>query len=121
MAVRRSGTGNRQKIAQGKNIAYVVGYGRLPEGTTAKHIYGVFALGMEVEKDTGKIMQVSSTAVPDHGNEVLRRILVGKSLEDDLERINEAIRSRFVDRTRGAVLAALEDLIRRFKEHEKDS
>ena len=117
MAVRRSGSADRQS----KNIAYVVGYGRLPEGTTAKHIYGFFALGMEVEMGTGKIIQVSSTAVPDYGNEVLRKILVGRSLEDDLDRINEAIRSRFVDRTRGAIQAALEDLVRRFKEHEKTS
>jgi beta-lactamase class A len=121
MVVKRSGSGDRQKVGQSTNVAYVVGYGRLPDGTSAKHMYGVFALAIEVERETGKILEVSSTAVPDHGNEVLRKILVGKKLEDDLDHINEEIRSRFVDRTRGAVLAALEDVVRRFKEHDKGS
>jgi hypothetical protein len=108
---------NRRK----KDTVYVVGYARLPDGTTAKHVYSILGLGIELEKESGKILEVSCTTLPPHGSEVLRKIFVGKSLEKDFDNITEEIRSRYIDRTRGALLAAIEDLLKRFNEAKKQN
>lgn len=101
---------------EGKNIVYVVGYARVPDGTTAKHVYGIFGLGMELEKESGKILEISCTTLPSRGSEFLRKMLVTRSLEKDFKSITQEIRSRYIDRTSGAVLAALEDALRQLSE-----
>ncbi|HXG51782.1 MAG TPA: DUF3870 domain-containing protein [candidate division Zixibacteria bacterium] len=102
------------------DVLYVVGYGRLPEGTTAKHVYNVLGLGLELDRESGTILEVSCTTVPPHGNEVLRKIIVGKKLEKDYGAITRQIRRHYIDRTRGALLAALEDVLTRLKEAKSD-
>jgi len=109
------------KARRKKEIVYVVGYARLPDGTTAKHVYSILGLGMELERENGKIFEVSCTTLPSHGNEVLRKIFVGKSIEKDFDNLAKEIRSRYIDRTRGALLAALEDLLKRFNEAKKQN
>lgn len=103
------------------DIVYLVGYGRLPEGTTAKHVYNILGLGVELDRESGTILEVSCTTVPPHGNEILRKIIVGKRLEKDFALISRQIRRRYIDRTRGALLAALEDILTRSKEAKSDS
>lgn len=103
------------------DVVYVVGYGRLPEGTTAKHVYNMLGLGVELDRESGTILEVSCTTLPPHGNEVLRKIIIGKKLEKDYEHIAKQIRHRYIDRTRGALLAALEDILARAREAKTDS
>ena len=74
---------------------------------------------MGYEKETQKIVEVSCTILPSYGNDFIRDILLGKSLEEDLKTITEQIRSRYICRTRNALLAALDDLLKRLREHEK--
>lgn len=103
------------------DVVYVVGYGRLPDGTTAKHVYNMLGLGVELDRASGTILEVSCTTMPPHGNEILRKIIVGKKLEKDYDLIARQIRRRYIDRTRGALLAALEDILTRAKEAKSDS
>lgn len=101
------------------NTIYVVGHARLPAETTAKHVYEILSLGLALDKDTKKILEVSCTTLPPYGNEFIREILLGKNLVEDLNKIFDEIRSRFICRTRNALLAALDDLLKRLREHEK--
>jgi hypothetical protein len=101
------------------NTIYIVGHARLPAETTAKHVYEMLSLGLALDKDTKKILEVSCTTLPPYGNEFIREILLGKNLVEDLNKIADEIRSRFICRTRNALLAALDDLLKRLREHEK--
>ena len=113
----------RNNSCKGKSddVVYVVGYGRLPEGTTAKHVYNILGLGVELDRESGTILEVSCTTLPPHGNEVLKKIIVGKKLEKDFELIASEIKRCYIDRTRGALLAALEDILARAKEAKSES
>ncbi len=102
-----------------RDVIYVVGYARLPSETTAKHVYGTLGLGLALDRRTGRILEVSCTTLPPYGNEFLRELFLGKSIEEDLKTITQEIRSRYVCRTRNALLAALQDVLKRLKEHEK--
>lgn len=106
-------------MRSGRDTIYVVGHARLPAETSAKHVYDILSLGLALEKETKKIVEVSCTILPSYGNDFVRDILLGKRLEEDLETITDQIRSRYICRTRNALLAALDDLLKRLREHEK--
>jgi len=118
MATRRSPLEGR-RMRNGRDIIYVVGHARLPTETSAKHVYDILSLGLALQKETQKIVEVSCTILPSYGNDFIRDILLGKSLEEDLKTITEQIRSRYICRTRNALLAALDDLLKRLREHKK--
>ncbi len=102
-----------------KDAIYVVGHAKLPAETTAKHVYELLSIGLLLERETKRILEVSCTTCPAYGSEVIQTILLGKRLEEDLAVITEEIRSHYVCKTRNALLAALDDLIKRLREHEK--
>ena len=102
-----------------KEIIYVVGQAKFPTGTSARRVYEVLSLGLALDKETGRILEVSSTLLPGYGNEFIRALLLGKRLDEDFKTITEEIRARYICRTRNALLAALDDLLKRLREHEK--
>ena len=63
-------------------------------------------------------MEASSTLLPPLENEFIRKLLMGRKIEEDRESIINEIRSRYISRAKDALLAALEDLLKRFKEHQ---
>ena len=109
------------KMKPERDVVYVVGYAKLPAETTAKHVYGVLGLGLLLDRRTGRILEVSSTLLPPYGNEFIKEFLLGKRIEEDIDTITAEIRSRYVCRTRNALLAAVDDLLKRYKEHERQS
>lgn len=119
MPPRKKGPLRGGKMKIGKDVIYVVGHARLPSETTAKHVYDIISLGLALDQETGRILEVSCTTLPPYGNEFIRDILVGKKIEEDLSAITEEIRSRYICRTSNALLAALEDLCNRLKERER--
>ena len=104
-----------------RDVIYIVGHAKLPAETTSKHVYGVLSLGLLLDRRTGRILEVSSTLLPSYGNEFVKELLLGKKIEEDIDAITAEIRSKYVCRTRNAVLAAVEDLLKRYQEHEKQS
>lgn len=119
MSGRRKSPLEGRGMRSGRETIYVVGHARLPAETSAKHVYDILSLGLALEKATKKIVEVSCTTLPAYGNEFIRGLLLGKRLEEDLKFITEQIRSRYICRTRNALLAALDDLLKRLREHEK--
>lgn len=69
-----------------------------------------------MERATGRILEVSCTTLPPYGNEFIRELLLGKRIDEDLKTITEEIRSRYICRTSDALLAALQDLVKRLRE-----
>lgn len=119
MATKRSSPSRGSKMKSLSNVVYVVGHAKLPAETTAKHVYELLSLGLALDKDTKKVLEVSCTIVPPYGAKIIREILLGKKIDDELDVIVEEIHSRYVCRTRNALIAALDDLLKRLREHEK--
>ncbi len=119
MATKRKSPLGGGKMKPAKDVIYVVGHARLPSETTAKQVYEILSLGLELDRETKRILEVSCTTLPPYGNEFIRGLLLGKKIDEDFKTIGEEIRSHYICRTRNALLAALEDLLKRLREHEK--
>ncbi len=119
MASKRKSPLRGGKMKPARDIIYVVGHARLPSETSAKHVYEILSLGLALDRRTGRILEVSCTTLPPYGNEFIRDLLLGKRVEEDLKTIAEEIRSHYICRTRNALLAALEDLLKRLREHQR--
>lgn len=113
----RSERGSRMK--QKKETIYAVGYAKLPSETTAKQVYEILAIGLRIDQQTGKILDASCTNLPSLGNDFLKEILIGKKIDEEIGIIAEEVRARYLCRTRNAVLAALDDLLKRLGELKK--
>src|SRR3989338_8033606 len=85
----------------------------------SKQVYDILSLGLALDRETKRILEVSCTTLPPYGNEFIRELLLGKKIDEDFKTIGEEIRSHYICRTRNALLAALEDLLKRLREHEK--
>lgn len=119
MATKRSSPSRGTKMQSFSNTIYIVGHARLPAETAAKHVYEMLSLGLALDIETKKIVEVSCTTLPPYGNEFIREIFLEKRIDEDLDTIVEEIRSKYICRTRNALLAALDDLLKRLREHEK--
>lgn len=96
------------------------GYSRLPEGMTAKEVYGVFGLGLEIETRTGEIIDAVSTLVTPMGNEFLSSVLIGHNiLKHGLDAPIAQIENRYFGAGKKAIIAAIRDANERFEEFKR--
>jgi len=119
MSLGNVGPPRESRMKQRKKTIYAAGYAKLPFETTAKHVYEILAIGLVLDPETGRILDFSCTTLPELGNDFLKEIFLGKKIDGEIAIIAEEIRARYLCRTRNAVLAALEDLLKRLKEPRK--
>ena len=93
----------------------VAGSARLPEGVTAKHVFGCITIELEIDLVDSTIVDVSCTLIPSLGGKILHNALVGSKIDEGIEKAIIQLDSRFFSVTRRAVIAALEDAYRWYK------
>ncbi len=93
----------------------VAGSARLPEGVTAKHVFGCITIELEIDLVDSTIVDVSCTLIPSLGGKILHNALVGSKIDEGIEKAIIQLDSRFFSVTRRAVIAALEDAYRCYK------
>lgn len=95
------------------NTIIIGGVSRLPkELSQGESLQAV----VELESDTGKVVQVSFTPSPPIIEKMLSDIMIGMKLEEDGEKMVESIRVRLHHRSQKAYMAAIRDLIREYNE-----
>jgi len=75
------------------------------------------ALEVEMDPYDMRIVDASCDCLPSLGRKFLVGLLVGSTLEDDLTGAITEIRSRYSGITQRAMIAAVEDVLRRCSEH----
>ncbi len=85
----------------------LVGHARLPENITAKHVFGVFGVELEVDPRTSIVIDASVTAIPSLGEKFLLDLLVSHNLADGIDKITNAIERRYFGAAQRAIIAAL--------------
>ena len=95
----------------------VAGSARLPEGVTAKHVFGCITIELEIDLVDSTIVDVSCTLIPSLGGKILHNALVGSKIDEGIEKAIIQLDSRFFSVTRRAVIAALEDAYRWYKKY----
>ncbi len=107
-------------VAGGKAVApptlIFAGFARLPAGAGVIHGKGVLALELEVDPYDMRIVDAACDCIPELGQNFLTGLLVGSMLKDGLADAVTAIRSRYFGITQRAMIAAVEDVLRRYED-----
>jgi len=92
------------------------GFARLPANAAHMYASGVLAVELEVDPYDMKVVDAACNCLPALGQKFLIGILVGKKLDDGLEHAIKEIRARYFSTAQRAMIAALEDVLRNYKE-----
>jgi hypothetical protein len=91
----------------------VGGQARLPKEITEAEVFQVIA---EVEAATGKVLAVEIAPIAPLILEMLKQLLVGVSLKNDMHELLQEIELRLFHRAKKAVIVATKDMAREYRE-----
>lgn len=94
----------------------VAGYGKLPQGTSAEQLHKVLAFVAIAERESGVVLEASSTLATSVADTYVSNALVGMSLRTDTARYIEFLMENYQGLAQRAVIAAFRDLVRRFND-----
>lgn len=98
-----------------QNTIICTGYSRLPDGMAAKNLYGVMGVGFEIDPETDKILNTSSTFITNMCTDFINSIFVGHSLRDGIEEQIEIFETRYFGLGKKAIIMAMKDAYNQFK------
>ncbi len=114
---------NTVRAAAGKEGApptlIFAGFARLPANAGVPQGGGVLALELEVDPYDMRIVDAACDCIPALGQKFLIGLLAGRKLEDGLVDVVVEIRARYFSITQRAMIAALEDVLKRYEEFKK--
>ena len=93
----------------------IAGRARVPEGITAKHVFGCLTIELEVDPVNSVVVDISCTLVPHLGEKILSNALLGNKIEEGIKEAITQLNKRFFNVIRRALIAALEDAYRWYK------
>ncbi|HHY39504.1 MAG TPA: DUF3870 domain-containing protein [Clostridia bacterium] len=91
----------------GLNTIFLTGYARLPAGITASELYRVVGIGIEVDAVTSEIVSADCTLATEVGRNFFSRLVVGKRLDEEFDKIVEEIERRYQGNAQKALITAL--------------
>ena len=97
----------------------VAGSARLPEGITAKHVFGYLTIELEIDPVDSTVVDISCTLSPHVSEKMLHKALLGNKIDEGIKEAITQLNERFFNATRGAVIAALEDAYRWYQRYLK--
>lgn len=83
-----------------------VGYARLPEGTTMEVLYKVFGVGLEIDPQSGIIVNAQMTSATKLGNDFISKFFINKNIETDFRDILEQLSRHYRGQGCKAIIAA---------------
>ncbi|GAA0180572.1 DUF3870 domain-containing protein [Clostridium sediminicola] len=92
-----------------KNTIYILGTARISKNDPISAIYETFFVGIILERDSGKVIDLTCNMVRDVTNDFIKSILVGYNLTEDIDEIIKEIQERFYGMAQKAVIAAVKD------------
>ncbi len=99
-----------------KQTVLVTGYAKAPKGTGMYEVYRHAGIVLELDPETGEILDVEFTFVTDLAKRFLRELLLGYRLEEDHDEILQAIRDQYLAPSSEAIVAALKGALQRYRE-----
>ncbi len=101
------------------NTIIIAGSARLPENTTAKHVFGHLTIELEIDHSDSTIVDFSCTLSPSLGEKMLRNALLRSKIEEGIRDAVKQLEERFSGATKKAMIAALEDTYKQYKKYLK--
>lgn len=108
---------NKNKYIHRPKTLIFCGTAKLPENVTAKHVFGHLSVELEIDPVDFKIVDVSCTLLPALGEKILCNSLIGYRIEEGIKNSIAEIEDRFFSSTKRAVIAAIEDVHKRYTDY----
>ncbi len=93
-----------------RNTIYILGESRTNQENAITRVYGSFFLGLEIDRETGEIVDADCAATMDLTRSFIRRLFVGKNLKDEPERLEREIRTRYFGSSAKALVICFRDV-----------
>ncbi len=94
---------------------FISGYAKLPGGTTAEELYKVVAVGVIVDKYTGRIIDADCSLVTSVAKDHVRKLLIGKDL-NDFQLIEGAITDTYFGSAKKALITSVKKCHEKYKQ-----
>ena len=98
-----------------RNEIFVTGYAKLPQGITAAELYSIIAVGMLVDRDTGVIGDVDCTLATEMGKNFVKRLVVGKNL-NEVDAIDSEFNEFYFGSAKKALISAIRTCNEKFRQ-----
>ncbi len=95
---------------------FFAGFSKLPANASVSYGTGVLMLEVEVDPYDMRIVDAACNCLPALGEKFLVGLLAGNRIDSGIEPAIKAIRTRYFSLTKRAMIAALEDLKKRYDE-----
>ncbi|HWR60405.1 MAG TPA: DUF3870 domain-containing protein [Clostridia bacterium] len=97
-----------------KNTIYITGTAKISGNDPISDIFETFFIGIILDRDTGRIVDVTCNMVRDVTSDFIKSLMLGYDLVRDEESIIDEIRDRFHGIAQKAVIAAFKDARNRY-------
>ncbi|MBI3812785.1 MAG: DUF3870 domain-containing protein [Nitrospirae bacterium] len=91
------------------------GQARLPKELSADEVFQVMAV---VDVETGKVIEADFTPCPPLIMAMLKQMMVGMSVQNDVNDLLVEIEQRLFHKSKKAVITAIKDLVRECREYQ---
>lgn len=95
------------------------GYAKFPARITADEIYHFLCISLEVERETGKIIDADCTLVTELSRKFFTRIICGYSILHDFHVIEEVLEDRYQGNARRAIITAMRRIREQYLSYSK--
>lgn len=102
------------KLLYEKNTIYITGTAKISGNDPISDMFDTFFIGIILDRDTGKIVDVTCNMVRDATSDFVKSLMLGRDLVKDEESIIDEIRDRFHGIAQKAVIAAFKDARNRY-------
>jgi len=109
----------RKKI-DGNRTILLTGYARLPAGITASKLFDVVGVAVEVDPETGKIVNAECTLATSLARDFFRRLVVGSGLETEFASIVRTLESRYQGNAQKALVSALKGVLEKYQSYHRN-
>lgn len=99
-----------------KNTIYIVGNARTNADNAITQNFASFFIGFVVERDTGNIIDLSCSSTIRTTDEFIKSLLVGRSLKEYEQSLEEEIKGRYFGSSQRAIIVAYKDAVKKYNE-----
>ena len=91
-----------------ENKIFISGYAKPPENTTAAQLYKIIAVGLLIERETGRILEADCSMITDVSKTFIRKSLEGRNILQ-IEEIEEFYHDNYFGSAKKALITAIKN------------
>lgn len=100
-------TGPFNPVQPGAETIFITGYAKLPSSITAEKLYQVIAVGVEIDPNTGIIVECDVTLATIVGRSFFKKLVLGYNLSEGIDGLILQFEKRYHGSARKAIITGL--------------